>query len=85
MICTNCGTCANALTFTTNSTQIDGKTVIFITYNNNITITGNLSETMQLVPKTSRRRFLATSMVPLQVDGMTFMFTLPDGVDASNF
>lgn len=48
---------------------------------------GNLSDVMQLVPSESRRRFqsVGAGLVPIQVDNKTFMFTLPDGMDASQF
>lgn len=88
LICVSCGSCSNQLTYTSNTTQINGSNVIYITYNNPVTINGNLSETMQLVPVTSRRRRMAgvsVSLLPIQVDNQTFMFILPDGSNLANY
>lgn len=86
LICVDCGTCVNVLNFTSNTTQVNGKNVVFITYNNNVTVNGNLSDTMQLIP-TSSRRLLDTSsgLAPIQVNNNTFMFILPDGANLSNY
>lgn len=87
LICINCGTCTNQLTYISNTTQINGSNVVYITYNNNVTISGNLSDTMQLIPVTTRRRrmAMAVSLVPIQVDNSTFMFVLPDGANLANY
>lgn len=54
--CSNCGDlCGKGLSFTTNTTQIDGKNTIFMEWSDNITINSDIYDVISLVPKDKRR------------------------------
>ena len=102
LMCTYCGEdCGSGLTFDTNVTTIDGQANVFINFNSDVNILGNLYDVFQVQ---SRRRLLTvyndhsddllrkvsegTAPPPFKievVDGKTIRIIFPPGYSAADY
>jgi hypothetical protein len=86
--CVFCNTtCGAGLTYETNVTNINGQTSLFMNFNNEISISGNLYQTFAVSTTTSR--LLGTSPTLsyqiIMVDAQTVQIIFPPGTSFSNF
>lgn len=85
-VCQFCGTnCGNSLDFSTNMTQINGQNTIFVTFTDNITLTGDPNSIFSLQQRTSRmrRRFLGTGYQIIVIDSKTIKIVLDSSMNSS--
>jgi hypothetical protein len=88
LVCIPCnGTCDAGLTFGTNVTSSGGQTTIYMNFNADVTINGNLYAAISVVSSTSR--LLATGSNPgyqiVVIDSKTVQIIFPPGTSADNF
>jgi proprotein convertase subtilisin/kexin type 5 len=59
LVCISCSSnCSTNLTFTTQNQVINGTNYVYVQFNNNVTVNGNLSNVMTLNPTNNNRRVL---------------------------
>lgn len=84
--CVYCGTsCGSGLTYTTNITTANGQNSIYMNFNNDININGNLYNTFSV---TSSRRLLSSSPQGYQIiviNSQTVQIIFPPGSSQTNF